>query len=224
MSTLTKAIALGGFGQVSVNGIIVAFIIYKVEPAARGANMKNMSTQITTYIEDPQFKMARKFLSDETFAEAIESFIIVCTDVFFIQRTNGGVFLLAPRKAKPMQGFWSVGGRISAGELERDAITRIVKREAGLTVAPDRFEFVRMHRSLWANREQEPQNKGRDDITYIFVLDISDEEKRIVSAHLDPREYDTTKGLEEFDKERLERESVHKAVRDVYAVVFDEKS
>ena len=183
-----------------------------------------MNTQPVTYFEDPHFKMGRKFLSDETYAEAIESFIIVCAAVLFINRANKSVLLLARRRVKPMQGLWLIGGRVFAGERERDAIVRLVKREAGLAVAPDRFEFLCINRYLWTDREQEPQDKGSDDLCYTFALEVSDEEKRSSSAHLDPHEYDTMIGLQEFNKERLEKESVHQAIRDLYDTVFGEKS
>ena len=180
-----------------------------------------MTTQPMTYFENQHFKMGRKFLSDETYTEAIESFVIVDADVLFVNRTNKSVFLLARRKVKPMQGVWLIGGRIFAGEPELDAIVRLVKREAGLDIAPDRFEYLRINRYIWTNREQEPQNKGSDNLCYTFALEVSDEEKNIASAHLDPHEYDTTMGLQEFDKEMLEKESIHKAIRDLYELVFE---
>ena len=182
-----------------------------------------MSAEPRTYFEDPHFKMGRKFLSDETYAEAIESFVIVDADVLFINRTNKSVFLLARRKVKPMQGLWLIGGRIFAGEPERAAIARLVKRETSLSIAPDRFEYLCINRYLWTDREQEPQNKGSDNLCYTFALEVSDEEKQISSEHLDPDEYDTTTGLQEFDKKMLEAGSVHQAIRDLYDIVFDEK-
>lgn len=181
-----------------------------------------MSTQPETYSEDPHFKMVKKYLSDEVYAETIESFIIVDADVLFINRVNKSVFLLARRKVKPMQGLWLIGGRVFAGEPERTAITRLVKREAGLEIAPERFEYLRMNRYLWTEREQQPQNKGSDNLCYTFILEISDEEKQIASKHLDPHEYDTTTGLQEFNKEELEKENVHKAITDLYDLVFEE--
>lgn len=183
-----------------------------------------MGAQPRIYFEDPHFKMGRKFLSDETYAEAIESFVIVCADVLFINRANKSVLLLARRRVKPMQGLWLIGGRILAGEPECDAIARLVKREAGLDITPDRFEFICINRYLWTSREQEPQNKGSDDLCYTFALEVSDEQKRTASKHLDPNEYDTAVGLQEFNKERLEKESVHKAIKDLYDLVFSGKS
>lgn len=167
--------------------------------------------------------MGRKFLSDETYAEAIESFVIVCADVLFINRKNRSVLLLARRKVKPMQGLWLIGGRVFAGEPERAAIVRLAKREVGLDIAPERFEYVCTNRYLWTDREQEPQDKGSDDLCYTFALEVSDEERRGAAAHLDPHEYDTTTGLQEFNKERLEKESVHQAIRDLYDIVFSEQ-
>ena len=42
------------------------------------------------YIEDPHFKMSRMFLSDKTYREAIESFVIVDADVLFDQIEEAG--------------------------------------------------------------------------------------------------------------------------------------
>jgi ADP-ribose pyrophosphatase YjhB (NUDIX family) len=172
------------------------------------------------YIEDPHHKMSRKFLTDQVYSEAIESFVIVDADVLFINKENKTLFLLARRKAKPMQGLWVIGGRIYAGESERDAICRLTKSETSLEFGPDHFNFLCMNRYVWKDRQQEPQDKGSDNLCYTFTAELTQEERAIVSKNLDPEEYDTTLGLQEFSGEMLEEQGVHPAIIDMHKVLF----
>ena len=179
--------------------------------------MKNVEV---TYIEDPNFKMPRKFLPDKIFAEAMESFVIVDADVVFVTKGDRSTLLLARRKAKPVQGgLWFVGGRIYAGESELEGIVRLVKRETGLEIAPERFEYLRMQRYMWNNRQQEPQDKGSDNLCYMFALEITPDEREQASQQLDPNEYESEDGLREYSKEMLEKEGVHQAVLDLFNLI-----
>ncbi|MDO8430716.1 MAG: NUDIX domain-containing protein [Candidatus Taylorbacteria bacterium] len=172
------------------------------------------------YLEDPHFKMSRVFLSDKTYNEAIESFVIVDVDVIFINRVNKTILLLAKRRVKPMQGLWLIGGRVFAGESENDAIMRCVKRETSLDLPNDRFHFITMNRYIWKDREQEPQDKGSDNLCYTFAAELSPEERVTASNHLDKDEYDTKIGLQEFSLESLKEHKVHQAILDLYQLLF----
>ena len=172
------------------------------------------------YLQNPHFKMAKKFLSEGTYSEAIESFVIVDTDVVLVNKDSKKILLLARRRHKPMQGLWVIGGRIFAGENELSAIQRIFKRETSLEIAPSRFHFVAMNRYIWSEREQEPQDKGSDNLCYTFGLVLDANEIKIVSGHLDKEEYDSSSGLQEFSREELINENVHPAIIDLYDSIF----
>jgi hypothetical protein len=146
----------------------------------------------------------------------------VDADVLFINSTNRSVYL-PHRKAKPLEGLWFVGGRIYAGEPALEGIVRLVKRETGIDVTPERFEYIQMNRYVWTTREQVPQNKGSDNLCYVFALEITNEERITASQHLDSKEYDTAYGLQEYTKEMLEQEGVHRAVLHIYNTVFGTK-
>lgn len=162
--------------------------------------------------------MEQKFLPDEVYAQALESFVVVCTDVVPINRSRRTIYL-ARRAVKPMQGWWWIGGRMFAGEHEQESVKRCFRRETSLDLPSERFEYVAMYRYWWKDRKQEPQDKGADDLSYTFVVELTSEELRKVSHKLDKKEY-AQGGLQEFDRERLSIENVHPAILDLYNRVF----
>ena len=176
--------------------------------------------QPKTYLQNPHFKMSHKFLGEATYSEAIESFVIVDADVALVNADSKKILLLARRRHKPMQGLWVIGGRIFAGEDERVAIKRLFKRETSLDIESARFQFITMNRYIWSEREQAPQDKGSDNLSYTFALALAPAEIEIVSKHLDSEEYDAAAGLREFTRGELVKENAHPAILDMYDALF----
>lgn len=171
------------------------------------------------YIEDAHHNMSSKSMTDQEYANALEVFVVVCVDVVLVNRARKTVYL-ARRKAKPMQGWWVIGGRIRAGEIEHNAMHRKFLQETSVDVEPARFEFLRMNRYFWKDREQDPQNKGTDALAYTFAVELTDEELRTVSENLEKYEYEAGSGLREFTRYELLQEGAHEAVIDMYDQAF----
>jgi hypothetical protein len=71
------------------------------------------------------------------------------------------------------------------------SVSRILKRELGLEISPDRLSFVSSSSLVWDRREQAPKENGTCDIQVVMSLALTDEEaNRIV---LDPKEYEGSK-------------------------------
>jgi hypothetical protein len=177
-------------------------------------------TRPRTYLQNPHFKMKRSYLDDETYAKAIESFVVVDADTLLVNQENQTIILLARRRHKPMQGLWMIGGRIFAGEDEVLAIQRVFQRETSLAIDADRFHFIGMHRYIWSEREQAPQSAGSDNLCYNFALALTSDEIATVASHLDPEEYDLSAGLQEFGREDLLANGGHQAILDLYDALF----
>lgn len=163
--------------------------------------------------------MPRSFLSEGVYAAALESLVVVCVDVLVIDRQRKTAFL-PQRKAKPMSGYWVIGGRVFAGEKEIDAMRRSLRRETSLDLPPERFTFLCVNRYMWTTRQQEPQNKGCDTLAYTFCAELSAEERATAARNLDPDEYEAPAGFREFDREQLVQEKIHPAIVDMYDFVF----
>ena len=154
-----------------------------------------VSERISLYVEDPDKIYDRVYLSSEVYAQALEAFSIVCVDVGIIDRCAGAIYL-AKRKSRPAQGWWwYIGGRVYAGEMPEMSATRCFKRETGLSIAPERFSFVRMSRVFFKDRAQPPYDKGCDSLIYGFALELTPEERAQVV--LEPNEYESG-GLTRF--------------------------
>ncbi|MEK7584505.1 MAG: NUDIX domain-containing protein, partial [Patescibacteria group bacterium] len=127
---------------------------------------------------------------------------------------------LAKRSVKPQQDWWIIGGRTNAGEDPFASVARCFNRETKLNIEPARFTFVSMDRYLWKERKQEPQKNGCDAFSYTFCVELTDDELRRAGASLDPKEYDTKNGLQEFDYPRLIEANVHPVLLDLYNDIF----
>ena len=171
------------------------------------------------YIEDPKHQRPKRFLDEETYAAAIEAFVIVSTDVVIIN-PHKRIIYLTRRCIKPMKGWWIIGGRMFAGEMPEESMQRCFQRETSLNLSQERFQLVRFNRNIWKDRKQEPQEMGIDFLTYLFSVELTSEELEKASCSLDPSEYETNVGLQEFNLERLEKENAHPALIDLYKQLF----
>ncbi len=101
-------------------------------------------------------------------------------------------------------------------------MVRNFKRETSLEIDPSRLFFITMHRYMWSERNQEPQDKGSDTLAYTYGLETTDEERELISQNLNPDEYDIAKGLQEYDLARLKSDAVHPGLIDLYLDAFPE--
>ena len=139
---------------------------------------------------DGGFVSHKKFLSDEAYADALDSIVKGCSDVLIMDSSRTKV-LLGKRLVHPQPDFWFMGGRMLPGETPSLSISRILKRELGLAITPERLSFVSASSLAWDRREQEPKENGTCDIQVVFSLELSQEEAMAVV--LDPKEYASSK-------------------------------
>lgn len=171
------------------------------------------------YQEDPLFKMPRVYLTDEVYSQALDAFIIVCTDAAIVDKQNKLIYL-AYRKALPAQGWWVLGGRTYAGESFEESVVRCVKRETGIELDKSRFNFEVINRYQFPNRAQAPQEKGCDTMSFTFSVELTREEILSMSQALDEKEYDKSYGLKAFNYEELQKTKVHPMILDLYKLIF----
>lgn len=182
--------------------------------------MKN-GTSVMTFVEDPNHSMQPVLLSRSIYQKAIEAFVIVCADVVLLNPERHTIFL-TKRRHKPMNELWIIGGRIMAGESEFAAIQRKFKHETSLEIEHSRFKFLTMVRYFCEDRQQEPQNRGSDNLSYTFTLELTPGELLTASRSLDPDEYDKSFGLKEFTREDLLAAKVNNAILYFYDLIFPE--
>lgn len=171
------------------------------------------------YIEDSSYQMPGRMWDDVSYSHVLDMFVIVCVDVVLVNHERKTIYL-ARRRAKPMQGWWVIGGRMQAGEQERDAMHRKFLQETSVDVDSARFEFLCMNRYFWKDRQQEPQENGADSLAYTFIVELMEEELKQAAENLEKREYEASGGLREFTRDELLQEGAHEAIIDLYDQVF----
>ncbi len=75
---------------------------------------------IKSYTEEGFILPEERYLSEHDYANAIQSLVVVCTDIVIINREEKRIYL-AYRKAKPMNNYWWIGGRMRAGETKEES-------------------------------------------------------------------------------------------------------
>lgn len=158
-------------------------------------------------------------LSDEEYGRGLQSFVPMCTDTVLIDHSQRVIYL-ARRKAKPMSGWWWIGGRMMANETKEESVARRFERETKLALPPNRFKLAAVLDYRWKDRAQQPQTIGCHMCSYVFVVEPTPDELAYVSAHLEENEYSEGSGLVAFDHERLAKEGVVSPILDFYYHVF----
>lgn len=174
---------------------------------------------IPFYVLDTVHYMKSEFLDDETYGKALACFVLVTTDCLIVDRSKKTVYL-AKRKAKPMSDqWWFVGGRTKAGEHPEKAMERCFRRETGLVLVPERFEYVTINEYLFPDRQQLPQEIGTHTISRLYCVELSTDEIASASNSLDANEYHVG-GLKKFTLETLQSEGVHESVIAATQLIF----
>lgn len=73
------------------------------------------------------------------------------------------------------------------GESPPLALVRLMKRELGLNISPEKFRQLDVHSYAWARRQQPPMDNGTCDITVVSTLVL--EREVVDSIKFDEKEY-----------------------------------
>lgn len=170
------------------------------------------------YVDHQEISFGKKFLSEESYQEAIQGMVVVCTDIVLVNKKECAIYL-AKRKAKPANDkWWVMGGRVFAGEEAIHSVQRCLKRESGIEIKDlRRFEYVCMNRYFFINREQDPQDIPVDSLTYTYLLelDVAEMEK----INLDQQEYFGE--IKKFTSlQEMQNENIDKPIIDIYLKIF----
>ncbi len=159
----------------------------------------------TRYEEAPGHPMRPHRFEDDVYTKIVDSLAIDCTDTVVISADRPGAIWLTRRQAKPMAGWWIIGGRRKPPMKIEDAMVETFKRETTLALPSDRFHFLCINEYTWKDREQEPQDGGSHNTAATFVVVLTADELAQASANLEKKEYATGTGLTPFDRAELER-------------------
>ncbi|MCL5004777.1 MAG: NUDIX domain-containing protein [Patescibacteria group bacterium] len=170
------------------------------------------------YVEN-EHKIKNVYLKNKTYSKAMESMIVVCSDVMIFNRKEKAVYL-AKRRVKPMKGLWEIGGRRFAGETALKAAVRNFTRETTLKIKSSRLKFITTIENIWQSRKEKPIKIGKHDLIFVFAVNLNKKEIEIVSKNLGSKEYHQN-SLEKFDKKRLLKEKVHPALIEIYNKIFN---
>ncbi len=169
------------------------------------------------YIEN-HHKIKSKKLEVKLYAQAIESLIVVCADIVIINKKERLIYL-AERSVKPMQGFWSIGGRRFAGDPLIKSIKNNFLRETSVNISADRFKYLCTKEVIWENRKEIPQEVGKHDLIQFCCVELSSEELHKASSNLCKDEY-SSKGLVGFDKNHMKNHNAHPIMIEIYDKIF----
>lgn len=170
------------------------------------------------YTEEGFTGITPVFMPDEEYGRALETFIVPCADTIIIDRKEKTVYL-AKRRAKPIHDtWWVIGGRRKPGMSARDAMKDIFKRETSLEISPERFQYIATVEYLLKDRQQPPQEKNLHTQGVTYALELTSEERYVVAANLDPKEYYSELGLKGFPSSEFQE--LHPVVRTLALKVF----
>jgi ADP-ribose pyrophosphatase YjhB (NUDIX family) len=113
-------------------------------------------------------------LPTATYSAALDHLVIACVDVVLTHQTQ---VLLAKRNYPPRQSWWVLGGRMIAGESPPSAACRKIWEEGALQVHSDRFQFIGVYSTCFAQRQQPPQNHGSHSLNITYQIELSAVEK-----------------------------------------------
>lgn len=144
-----------------------------------------MQTTVPHFVTG-DFTSHRKFLADKEYGDALDSIVKGCTDMLIVS-ADGAKLLLGKRLVHPQPDWWFVGGRMMPGDTPKSSCARLLRRELGLEVQPERLSFVCSASLAWAMREQAPQTNGTTDVQLVLSMQATQEE--MAAIKLDEKEY-----------------------------------
>ena len=161
---------------------------------------------------------SRPFLDDECYGQSIRVNVNLCTDCLIVDREKATVWLPV-RDMITATGLWFIGGVWKAQRSITENMTQCFEDETSLIVDEDRFDIIPFVNELGIP----PQTKwatGRHDMHYFFAIELTAEERAVVSAKLINNEYDAEKGLQEFSREQLIEANVRSIVIDCFDAIM----
>ena len=118
-------------------------------------------------------------LSDEEYGKLLDVMPIVTTDIVVLDEHCR--MLLAKRAYLPAEDQrWNIGGRLKRELRPRVNATYTFRREAGITLPPERLRFFGAASLFGALRRQTPQANGSHTVPLLFYVVLSDAEKEAV--------------------------------------------
>ncbi len=172
-----------------------------------------------SYTEDGYQPIPAVRLSDDEYGQGLQCFAPACSDVVPID-VERKVIYLARRAAKPMTGWWWIGGRMAPDDTKEAAAARNFQRETRLVITEDRLKLVAVFDYRWKDRAQSPTEIGCHMVAYTFTVELMAAELATLSGNLDQQEYEAGTGLSAFNRERLVEEKVFPVILDFYDRVF----
>jgi len=119
------------------------------------------------------FRPHKTYLKPRPWGRVRDVVVRGTADMLVVQR---GQILLGKRAHEPQAGWWIFGGGINPGESFEEAAARNFKRELGISINPERFQYLDVYNYVWATRAEPPEGHGCHDVSITMVLEISDEE------------------------------------------------
>jgi len=118
-------------------------------------------------------------LPDAEYGRVLDDIVVTCVDCVV---AYGEQMLLGLRRQEPYKGGWWVpGGRMHPGERFEETAQRVLRRELGLKVIADRFDYISTTSYIWSRREQPPADHGCHMIGVNLVLRISLKESQQIT-------------------------------------------
>jgi len=157
-------------------------------------------------------------MSDSLYAKAIASLIVVCSDAIIVDYEKKLIYL-AKRSVKPMQGYWTIGGRRKAGDSSHDSIVKTFLRETSIVTKRNQFSYISTKEVIWKDRKERPINIGKHDLIQFFAIELSKAQLSKASNNLCKNEYEPS-GLKGFDKSSLKINKIHPLMLEIYNEIF----
>jgi ADP-ribose pyrophosphatase YjhB (NUDIX family) len=114
------------------------------------------------------------WIADDVYAAMLDTVVLACVDV--LVRDPTGQVLLGLRSRDPHPDWWLFGGRMRRGESFLQAAATNLKRELGLTVAPERFRYVASYSTVFSRRAQAPAANGVHTVNAVCELVLDPDE------------------------------------------------
>jgi ADP-ribose pyrophosphatase YjhB (NUDIX family) len=137
----------------------------------------------------------------------LDSIVIACVDIAITN--DRGQLLLGKRTRHPQADWWIVGGRMQTGEHFSDSAKRLVKKELGLEITPERFSYLTTFSAAWNKRAFPPEDNGTHTLSIVLTTKLSEAE---IAAIVPNDEYSS---MQWVDTEEVanEQSGYHPAVR-----------
>ncbi len=107
-----------------------------------------------------------------------------------------------------------------AGETKEESAVRCFERETGVLLNHRDLSFVALLDFRFKDRQQIPQTISCHTLSYVFSVEVSEEDIASIATHLDNDEYDITISLQGYNREELVSKNLFPAVLDVYDSIF----